>query len=267
MRPLPCRPYGHPAGARSGPDGQKIGDAIVTRIPGARIDVPDATHVVLSRPDLTGRLAVLDATSVVAVVAPAGYGKTVLLADWGGRTAVPTAWVDVDDDPPGRFWATVAAAVSRLPAAANPAPTACAAWVARGLADDDDLEFVDDLLAAAESGGAGPAGAGRHGEPPHGLPAGPVRAGPGATGRHPGGARRPHRPGPAVGAVAARGSALRAAPRRPAAVGRGARSAGRRDRPAPAPGTRRGAVRAHGRMGRRGAAGPAAAGRARRSGA
>jgi len=60
-----------------------------------------------------------DAPDVVAVCAPAGFGKTMLLAEWV-RTSpdVLTAWValDRDDNDPRRLWSTVAAAVAASPA-------------------------------------------------------------------------------------------------------------------------------------------------------
>src|SRR6185503_21128348 len=60
-----------------------------------------------------------DACDVITVCAPAGFGKTTLLADWV-RTSpdVVTAWVnlDSDDNDPRRLWSTVAAAVAASPA-------------------------------------------------------------------------------------------------------------------------------------------------------
>ena len=50
------------------------------------------------------------------VAAPAGWGKTSLLAEWiadGGRAAVAWLSLDEDDNDPARFWAYVAAALRR----------------------------------------------------------------------------------------------------------------------------------------------------------
>jgi LuxR family maltose regulon positive regulatory protein len=62
-----------------------------------------------------------EASDVVTVCAPAGFGKTMLLADWV-RTSpdVVTAWVnlDRDDNDPRRLWSTVAAAVAASPSVA-----------------------------------------------------------------------------------------------------------------------------------------------------
>ena len=53
---------------------------------------------------------------VALVAAPAGYGKTTLLAQWLTRAEAPiAAWVTLDagDNDPGRFWTHVAAALER----------------------------------------------------------------------------------------------------------------------------------------------------------
>ena len=55
---------------------------------------------------------------MVLVCAPAGYGKTLLLADWSRTsTAVDTAWVGVDrdDNDPQRLWSSVVAAIAGCP--------------------------------------------------------------------------------------------------------------------------------------------------------
>src|SRR5215475_6749040 len=46
---------------------------------------------------LTDRLARDDARPIVSVVAPAGYGKTTLLAQWAERDGQAFAWVSVDE--------------------------------------------------------------------------------------------------------------------------------------------------------------------------
>jgi len=53
----------------------------------------DAIH----RSLLTDRLARDDARPIVSVVAPAGYGKTTLLAQWAERKGQAFAWVSVDE--------------------------------------------------------------------------------------------------------------------------------------------------------------------------
>ena len=52
---------------------------------------------------------------LVLVCAPAGCGKTVLLADWARRGRWPVAWLSLDaaDNDPARFWRHVIAALDR----------------------------------------------------------------------------------------------------------------------------------------------------------
>lgn len=88
--------------------------------------------VKLSAPRFSGRTSVsrvdlIDAgrssgRRVVAVTAPAGYGKTTLLAQWADADTRPVAWVSLDrfDDDPSALLTVLAAAYSRItPAAAN----------------------------------------------------------------------------------------------------------------------------------------------------
>ena len=67
----------------------------------------------VARPRLLARLD--EPTPVAVVVAPAGWGKTTLLAQWAraGGDRLPVAWVTLDDgdDDPVRFWAYVVTAV------------------------------------------------------------------------------------------------------------------------------------------------------------
>jgi len=52
----------------------------------------------------------------VAIVAPPGYGKTTLLAEWSKRNGRASAWVSLDehDDDPSAFLSCVAAALDRI---------------------------------------------------------------------------------------------------------------------------------------------------------
>ena len=52
---------------------------------------------------------------LVLVCAPAGYGKTVLLADWAQRARPAPAWLSLDagDNDPVRFWRHALAALDR----------------------------------------------------------------------------------------------------------------------------------------------------------
>jgi LuxR family maltose regulon positive regulatory protein len=74
----------------------------------------------VSRPRLLARLDEGLAQGLVLVCAPAGYGKTVVLADWARRGGQPVrggqvAWLSLDagDNDPARFWRHVVAALDR----------------------------------------------------------------------------------------------------------------------------------------------------------
>ena len=72
---------------------------------------------IVSRGALVDRLLATDAVPVVCVVAPAGYGKTTLLAQWAEQRG-RTAWVSLDerDNDPELLLACVAAALDRVEA-------------------------------------------------------------------------------------------------------------------------------------------------------
>jgi LuxR family maltose regulon positive regulatory protein len=55
-------------------------------------------------------------SGLTLVCAPAGFGKTALLADWARRGQRPVAWLSLDggDNDPARFWRYVAAAIGRI---------------------------------------------------------------------------------------------------------------------------------------------------------
>jgi len=67
------------------------------------------------RPRLMARLDEGLARGVVLACAPAGYGKTVLLADWARRCGHRAGWLwlDAGDNDPARFWRHAVAALDR----------------------------------------------------------------------------------------------------------------------------------------------------------
>ena len=69
----------------------------------------------MPRPRLADRLDEGLRRGLVLVCAPAGYGKTVLLADWARRAQRPVAWLSLDagDNDPARFWRHTVAALDR----------------------------------------------------------------------------------------------------------------------------------------------------------
>src|SRR5512133_2126565 len=80
-----------------------------------KLHVPRPRPGFLSRPRLLERLAEGVAGDLALVCAPAGFGKTALLADWARRSQRPVAWLSLDpgDNDPARFWRHVVAALDR----------------------------------------------------------------------------------------------------------------------------------------------------------
>ena len=69
----------------------------------------------VARPGLIQRIQDNLDTSLVLVSAPAGFGKTTLLAEWAAQAGMPVAWLSLDagDNDPRRFLAYVIAALNR----------------------------------------------------------------------------------------------------------------------------------------------------------
>jgi LuxR family transcriptional regulator, maltose regulon positive regulatory protein len=77
---------------------------------------PSARPGIVPRTGLVEWLLASQATPIVCVVAPAGYGKTTLLAQWAERTGARVAWVSVDrrDNDPVVLLSYVAVALDRV---------------------------------------------------------------------------------------------------------------------------------------------------------
>jgi ATP/maltotriose-dependent transcriptional regulator MalT len=80
-----------------------------------KLHLPAARPELVRRPRLTARMDDGAARGLVLACAPAGYGKTVLLADWARRTGRPAGWLSLDagDNDPARFWRHAVAALDR----------------------------------------------------------------------------------------------------------------------------------------------------------
>src|ERR1700729_139545 len=95
-----------PAGvAGSGPDGLLV----------TKLHVPRRQRFFVSRPRLGEALAEGLSRRLILVCAPAGSGKTALLADWARHGGRPVAWLslDVGDNDPARFWRHTVAALGQ----------------------------------------------------------------------------------------------------------------------------------------------------------
>ncbi|HEY6829001.1 MAG TPA: hypothetical protein VI259_19205, partial [Gemmatimonadaceae bacterium] len=99
-----------------------------------KLHVPRSPAGLVARPRLLESLQQADARRLAIVVAPAGFGKTTLVADWlaakdswGGRTLgsatrpAPVGWVSLDasDNDPTLFWAYFIRAVQAIHPAAG----------------------------------------------------------------------------------------------------------------------------------------------------
>ncbi len=83
-----------------------------------KLYVPRPTHHLVPRPRLLAQLQSALQHRLTLVCAPAGYGKTTLLAEWAQTSPAPLAWVSLDegDNDPARFWTYVISALQTLDA-------------------------------------------------------------------------------------------------------------------------------------------------------
>ena len=138
----------------------------VAGLTGAERDVLLATKLYLpgprpgqvSRPRLLSQLDEGLARGLVLACAPAGYGKTILLADWARRGGRPVAWLSLDagDNDPARFWRHAVAALDQArpgtggrvaPLLGPPAPSSFGGLVTaliNDLAADEIVLVLDD---------------------------------------------------------------------------------------------------------------------------
>jgi LuxR family maltose regulon positive regulatory protein len=81
-----------------------------------KLHVPRPQPGVVSRPRLAQQLDDGLGRGLVLVCAPAGYGKTVLLAEWAQRGPQLAAWLSLDagDNDPARFWRHAITALDRV---------------------------------------------------------------------------------------------------------------------------------------------------------
>ena len=123
-----------------------------------KLYMPGPRPALVPRPRLLAQLDEGVARGLVSVCAPAGYGKTVLLADWARRGRHPAAWLSLDagDNDPARFWRHAVAALDRAcpgtgervaPLLGPPAPSSFEGLVMaliNELAADEALLVLDD---------------------------------------------------------------------------------------------------------------------------
>ena len=80
-----------------------------------KLHVPRQQPGLVARPRLVQALDEGLARRLILVCAPAGFGKTALLAGWARRDGLPVAWLSLDagDNDPARFWRHAVAALDR----------------------------------------------------------------------------------------------------------------------------------------------------------
>jgi len=101
------------------PPADPAGEVIATKL-----FTPRSRHPVVRRPRLERILDRAGTVPLTLVVAPAGWGKSTLVADWSSRAGQPAGWVWLErtEDDPVRFWRHVLHAMSdAVPAAGRPA--------------------------------------------------------------------------------------------------------------------------------------------------
>jgi LuxR family maltose regulon positive regulatory protein len=126
-----------------------------TRLPAfglseAKLQPPVPRPGIVARAALVDRLAGTDTPTVISVVAPPGYGKTTLLAQWADRKRPRVGWVSLDerDNDPASLLAYVSVAIDRIEPLE---PT-----VFRALAAPSAALTVPPLLVAAIASMSGP---------------------------------------------------------------------------------------------------------------
>lgn len=112
---------------------------------GHRLQPPTARAGVITRSALIARLLASD-SPVITLVAPPGYGKTTVLAQWAEQLGPRVAWVSCEktDDDPVVLWTAVATAINQVSA---PGPSVSQLIATKG----GSIGIVPALVDAIES--------------------------------------------------------------------------------------------------------------------
>ncbi|MFN2137957.1 MAG: LuxR C-terminal-related transcriptional regulator [Candidatus Promineifilaceae bacterium] len=114
-----------------------------------KLRVPGYTPTLLARTRLTRQLQARPNGCLTLVAAPAGFGKTTLVADWAGRQTAPVAWLTVDeqDNDPVLFWRYLIAALQGVDSGFGQRSLAVLSTLPRQALDTAVTELVNDLAA------------------------------------------------------------------------------------------------------------------------
>lgn len=97
---------------------EEASDVAAPIVPAMKIAVPRFSSSQIARARLTSLLAEAKSEQIIMLSAPAGHGKTLLLAEWADAAPDTTAWltIDADDNDDRRFWAGLLGAIRACPA-------------------------------------------------------------------------------------------------------------------------------------------------------
>ena len=115
---------------------------MIRTVPISKLTIPQPMGARMSRKPLVDQIEQANQRFSL-IVAPAGFGKTTVLAEWARTTTASIAWLSCDaaDDEPSEFWTGVTATVARQwPGVGDDA----AMILARG--SDDIRELVSSLM-------------------------------------------------------------------------------------------------------------------------
>jgi len=111
---------------------------------------PDPRHQTVQRERLHDLLRQGSTLPLTLIVAPAGWGKSTLVADWLARDRVAAGWVSLDggDGDPKRFWRYLLLAAGQAESAAGPAGLRCLDMAGSDVLRDVLPEFINEVAAS-----------------------------------------------------------------------------------------------------------------------
>src|SRR5512133_4391716 len=92
------------------------GSARAPELVATKLGIPPVRADLVPRERLVQALSRFGSRKLALVSAPAGFGKTTLVATWAQQSGIPVGWVSLDagDSDPVRFWSYFVAALRGL---------------------------------------------------------------------------------------------------------------------------------------------------------